>query len=160
VSENELVFSRSYDLPTAIVWDALIDEILVEGWLAPARIDPTIGGQYVLNWQLGTNPVRTRGVITELEPATRLGIDTDNIGRLEFILRVESGGTRGTATELVLRLTAGRGRRLPASTRGYWQGNLDQLEGLLRGHPVDWAVTGGERWQGWAEYLGASSAGG
>ena len=56
MSTSELQLSRGYDLPAAIVWDALVDEDLVEGWLAAARIDPQIGGLY---WLAGAMAVAT-----------------------------------------------------------------------------------------------------
>jgi hypothetical protein len=105
---------RQIDLPRAIVWDALIDPVLVEGWLHPAarplegemreRVDPVAGGTAVLE--------------TVLEP----------FGRLRFELDEREGGTRGTSTIL----------RLQADGAG-WDDRIDGLENLLRGHPVDWS---------------------
>ena len=43
-------FERDFEFSPAIVWDALIDPDLVAGWLAEARIDPVLGGQYSLRW--------------------------------------------------------------------------------------------------------------
>ncbi|HEY5319556.1 MAG TPA: SRPBCC domain-containing protein [Galbitalea sp.] len=154
---DELVFSRRIDLPAAIVWDALVDDVLVDGWLAPARIEARLGGAYELDWQIGTGPEFTHGVITEFLPSTRLAIETDNLGSLEFTLEVTEGGTRGTGTELTLRLGADTHRLLLASTEAYWQSNFDQLEELLRGHPVDWSTWQRDRGEVWAAYLRAAS---
>jgi uncharacterized protein YndB with AHSA1/START domain len=98
VPTNSLELSREYDLPASIVWDALIDEVLVEGWLAAAHIDARVGGEYLLSWMSGLRLDPTTGVITALEPEHRLAIDTDNVGSLEFVLDSLPGGTRGTAT--------------------------------------------------------------
>ena len=154
---GELRFSRSYDLPVAIVWDALVDDVLVEGWLATARIDPGEGGLYWLGWQCGTSLAPTNGTITAFEPPRRLAIDTDNIGTLEFLLESVSGGTRGTSTELSLTIRVDTEPRLLASTRAYWQSNFDQLEALLRGHPVDWSTWQHDRGEAWAAYLREAS---
>lgn len=104
---------RLIDLPRPIVWDALLDPVLVEGWLHPTerllagdvreRADPLPGASAVLE--------------TVLEP----------YGRLRFELDERDGGTRGTSTIL----------RLQAAGAG-WEDRIDDLENLLRGHPVDW----------------------
>ena len=154
---SDLEFSREYDLPASIVWDALVDDVLVEGWLAAARIDLRVGGEYWLNWLSGASLAPTNGVITALEPRRRLAIDTDNIGSLEFTLVSHAGGTRGTTTELRLALRVDTEPRLLASTYAYWQSNFDQLEGLLRGHPVDWASWQRDRGEAWAAYLREAS---
>jgi uncharacterized protein YndB with AHSA1/START domain len=157
VPKSELEFSRAYDLPVAIVWDALVDEALVEGWLAAARIDPREGGHYWLDWQDGRSLAPTNGTITAIEPSRRLAIDTDNLGSLEFILESVQGGTRGTSTTIFLTIRVDTERRLLASTRAYWQSNFDQLEALLRGHPVDWSTWQRDRGDVWASYLREAS---
>ncbi len=105
---------RRIDLPRAIVWDALLDPVLVEGWLHPTarlldgeireRVDPAAGETAVL--------------VTVLEPFGALRFELDELG----------GGTRGTST----------GLRLTAERPSGWHDRLDELENLLRGHPVDW----------------------
>lgn len=146
-------FWRSYDLPAAIVWDALVDEDLVEGWLAAARIDAREGGLYWLGWQGGATLAPTNGTITAIEPPRLLAIETDNIGNLEFTLESVPGGTRGTSTDLALTILVDTEPRLLASTHAYWQSNFDQLEALLRGHPVDWSTWQRDRGEAWAAYL-------
>ena len=157
--QNGLYFERDYDLPTSIVWDALVDDVLVEGWLAVARIEPRVGGQYWLNWQSGSSLAASNGVITVLEPRRRLRVETDNVGTLDFALESLDGGTRGTTTLLKLQLTVDTDKRMLASTVAYWQSNFDQLEALLRGHPVDWTTWQRDRGDAWESYRRASSAG-
>jgi uncharacterized protein YndB with AHSA1/START domain len=157
VPTSELEFSRLYDLPAAIVWDALVDEVLVEGWLAAARIDPRVGGLYWLGWQGGTSLAPTNGTITVIEPPRTLAVDTDNIGTLEFTLESVPGGTRGSSTDLRLRIRVDTEPRLLASTHAYWHSNFDQLEDLLRGHPVDWSTWQRDRGEAWAAYLREAS---
>jgi uncharacterized protein YndB with AHSA1/START domain len=159
---SELEFSRDYDLPAAIVWDALVDEVLVEGWLAAARIEPRLGGLYWLNWQSGGSLAATNGTITGFDPPLSgqggwLSVATDNIGTLEFSLSSTPGGTRGSGTLLGLRIRVDTEPRLLSSTRAYWQSNFDQLGDLLRGHPVDWSTWQRDRGEAWARYLRGSS---
>jgi uncharacterized protein YndB with AHSA1/START domain len=157
VPTTELEFSRGYDLPVAIVWDALIDEDLVEGWLAAARIDPRVGGLYWLGWQAGASLAPTNGTITAMEDRRRLAIETDNIGTLEFTLVAIEGGTRGSSTDLHLAIAVDTDPRMLATTYAYWQSNFDQLEMLLRGHPVDWGTWQRDRGDAWAAYLREAS---
>jgi uncharacterized protein YndB with AHSA1/START domain len=157
VPTSELQLSRGYDLPVSIVWDALVDEDLVEGWLAAARIDPRVGGLYWLGWQGGATLAPTNGTITVIEATRRLAIDTDNIGSLEFVLMPIEGGTRGTSTDLQLTIRVDTEPRLLASTYAYWQSNFDQLEALLRGHPVAWSTWQRDRGEAWAAYLREAS---
>lgn len=103
---------RLIDLPRSIVWDALLDPVLVEGWLHPTarlldgavqRVDPA--------------PGRTAVLESVLEP----------FGWLRFELDEREGGTRATSTLL----------RLQGAGAG-WEDRIDDLENLLRGHPIDW----------------------
>jgi uncharacterized protein YndB with AHSA1/START domain len=149
---NELVFTRDYDLPQAIVWDAFVDADLVEGWLAVAYVDAREGGQYRLEWQ-GSPLGPTTGVISVFAPFDRLVIVTDNAGVLDFEFAPIPGGTRGSATALTLTLTVATESRLLASTVANWRSNFDQLEELLRGHPVDWETWQRDRGAVWTTYL-------
>jgi uncharacterized protein YndB with AHSA1/START domain len=159
VPKTELLFSRSYDLPRAIVWDAFVDQDLVEGWLAVARVDPWVGGQYRLEWLSWERPLTTLGVIRALQPRTFLAVDTDNIGSFEFTLVPVPGGTRGESTDLRLAAIVDVAPALRSTIRAYWQTNLDQLESLLRGHPVNWATWRQDRGDDWAAYLREAAEG-
>jgi uncharacterized protein YndB with AHSA1/START domain len=164
VAVSESVFSREYDLPVSIVWDAMVDDVLVEGWLAVAVIEPCRGGEYWLNWQSGTRLAPTNGIITTFEPPAegkpaRLAIKTDNLGTLDFTLVPLDGGTRGSSTRLELVLRAEIDRQFLAGIRADWQSNFDQLEELLRGHPVDWSTWERDRGEAWTRYLAAASRG-
>lgn len=156
VQDTELSFSRDYDLPAVIVWDALVDDVLVGGWLAPARIDPRVGGEYFLDWQNPAGLSASNGQITRFDPAEHLTVRTDSAGTLDFALESIVGGSRGTFTSLTVRLLVGTDRRLLASTRADWLSNLDQLEELLRGRPVDWTTWQEDRGEAWSNYLRAS----
>ena len=159
MSGTTLRFSRDYDLPVEIVWDALIDPDLVAGWLADATIDLRVGGAYDLDWTGPTNLAVTRGEITALEPFERLAVTTSNIGELELTLEVLEGGTRGGATRLGVSLVTDVEPRFSASIGAHWLTNLDQLEDLLRGRPVDWANWERDRGETWRAHFEESVRG-
>jgi len=159
VSGSTLRYSRDYDLPVEIVWDALIDPDLVAGWLADATIDARVGGAYDLDWSGPTTLPATRGEITALEPFERLAVETSNIGDLEFSLEILEGGTRGGATRLAVTLVTDVEPRFAASIGAHWLTNLDQLEDLLRGRPVDWANWERDRGATWRAHFEESVRG-
>jgi len=147
-----LAFEREIGLSPAIVWDALVDQELVSGWLAQARIDPVEGGRFDLAWMYSTDQPPTSGTIAEFRQPRLLAVDTDNRGRIEFRLDEIAGGSRGVSTRLglavVLELDAAFAPRVKAN----WMISLDQLEELLRGHPVDWANWDRDHIGVWMEY--------
>jgi uncharacterized protein YndB with AHSA1/START domain len=118
------VCARDYDLPRTIVWDAFVDETLVDGWLSVGSM---------------------AGEVIDLRPLERLVIETGS-GILDFTLAEIPTGTRGTGTTVTVRVSTGD--QDAATVAAAWERNLEQLEGLLRGHPVDWE----------AEDAGASAA--
>ena len=91
---------RVVDLPRVIVGDALIDPVLVEGWL---------------------------------HPTLRLADFTD----VRLTAEEVPGGTRGTSTRVTVEVRL-PDPRVAVAVRETWQTRLDQLENLLRGHPVVW----------------------
>jgi uncharacterized protein YndB with AHSA1/START domain len=153
-----LEFERVLNWSPAVVWDALVDDVLVGGWLAPAVIEPRMGGRYHLAWTDYTI-AETTGLITDFSDRRALAIDTDNIGRLRFTLEAEQLASREVGTRLVLRMEVRTDPRLLASTHAYWRSNFDQLEDLLRGRPVDWDTWQADRGETWARYLAEASRG-
>lgn len=138
---------REIDLPRVIVWDALVDPELVSGWLAQADIEPIPGGIYNLVWTHRRHVGDTFGRIAVLQHPERLIVETTNFGRLSFELEAVEGGFRDTATRLRFTLEP-TGSESPADLPddpaanaqllADWSANLDQLEELLHGRPVDW----------------------
>ena len=143
---------RDIDLPRVIVWDALIDPDLVSGWLAQAEIEPIAGGVYNLVWSHRPAYADTFGRITLLQHPERLHVDTTNLGRVEFSLESVDGGFRETGTRLRVTIDptaegmddaaaiahVGAGQISIDQIAADWMTNLDQLEELLHGRPVDW----------------------
>jgi hypothetical protein len=105
---------RVIDLPRAIVWDGLVDPVLVEGWFDP-----------VLRLVDGEPAV----VVLERRDPEILRVRVEGIGELAFEAAELAGGTRGTSTEL----------RVTGAIAGPEE-LLDRLQDLLRGHPVDWSA--------------------
>jgi uncharacterized protein YndB with AHSA1/START domain len=137
VSRSHLTVSREYDLPRSIVWDAFVDADLVSGWLAPAAIEPWVGGRYNLAWSGSTSLPPTIGVIEELDEPSLIIVRT-SIGRLEFRLKEFEGGTRTTSTRLTVTIAPEADAGFPSGSVAHWLTNLEQLESLLRGKPVNW----------------------
>lgn len=152
-----LVLERDYDLPPQIVWDALVDPDLVSGWLATARVEAHPGGRYDLAWNTPGGGI-SLGTVELAEAPALLQVATSNIGRLRFELERLPGGTRGSFTRLTFTITAETDPRFSATTYAYWESNLDQLEDLLRGHPVDWANWQRDRGAAWENYRRTAAA--
>lgn len=132
------MFERDFDLPRAIVWDALVDPDLVSGWLGEARIVAVAGGDYHLGWLGSVDFPATEGTITHLSPPERLTVLTQAHGELDFALSEVHGGSRDTSTRLTLTVTLEIDGAFEPRVRANWAGSLRQLVALLRGHPVDW----------------------
>jgi hypothetical protein len=103
---------RVVDLPRAIVWDGLVDPVLVEGWFDPEL--RLVGGE-------------PRVEVLERRDPELLRVRVVGLGELTFWAREVPGGTRGASTILRFAGPVGEPDEL-----------LDRLEDLLRGHPVDW----------------------
>lgn len=131
---------QEYEFAPVIVWDALLDEDLVSGWLAEATITPEVGGEYNLVWQPPHPASTTFGRITVLQPLRRLHVDTNDSGRLEFVLEELEGGFRGTGTRFALAIAGETEELDPMQVRVDWTMRLAQLDELLRGRPVDWTL--------------------
>jgi hypothetical protein len=102
---------RVIDLPRAIVWDGLVDPVLVEGWF-----DPVL--------RLVDDPAVEVG---ERRDPEVLRVEVPGLGPIAFVADEVEGGTRGTSTRLTV-----------TSGLADVEDRLDRLEDLLRGHPVDW----------------------
>lgn len=137
-----LRFERDLEWSPTIVWDALVDPVLVGGWLGDAQIDGRVGGRYDLSGEDAQGvtgiPAVTgfRGVITGFDAPTELAVSTDDRGDLRFSLREVAGGPRGTSTALSLAVTLEIEPPFAVGIGERWETRLDQLHELLRGHPA------------------------
>ena len=149
----ELVFEREYDFAPVIVWDALVDSELVSGWLAEAAIEPVLGGEYSLRYVNRTGVPLCMGRITLLQSCETLQVETECIGLLRFDLEEFEGGRRGRRTRIVLRVTTEVDPAFASRVKADWLTNLDQLDDLLHGHPVDWANWDRDRHESWTRHF-------
>ncbi|MCU1514812.1 MAG: hypothetical protein JWO10_1902 [Microbacteriaceae bacterium] len=138
VAGADLHFSREVDLAPIIVWDALIDPVLLEGWLGDVALEPSVDGAVGIRWLDGSYPATTAGRVTAFEHRTRLHVVTDNRGSFAFELAAVPGGSRGDGTVLGLTVCELAGAAARGSAAIGWALALDRLEELLRGHPVRW----------------------
>ena len=148
-----LHLSRDLEFPRVIVWDALLEPDLVSGWLGEAQIVPEVGGEYNIAWVHHEPVLRSYGRITALQPLELLYVDTLTVGRWKFVLDELEGGSRGTSTRLDVVVELDIDEAFAGRMRADWLTNLDQLEDLLRGHPVDWAHWTRDRYDAWYAYL-------
>ena len=146
------MFERDFEFSPAIVWDALIDTDLVVGWLAEARIDPVVGGQYSLRWMTRPGATVVPGTIADLRPSVALQIAQQGIDTIAFRLTELEGGTRGTSTRLRVEVRAAVEPVFAARVSADWMTALDQLDDLLHGHPVDWSTWQADRNDAWTRH--------
>lgn len=153
MEDTRLQFRRVIDLPSVIVWDALVDPVLLEGWLAVASVDAVPGGEYRLDWirPVGLQPFI--GAIDILIEHQRLTVSTITGQSLDFVLESVDGGTRGSHTIVTIDVCTLAERAFHPSVIAHWRSNLEQLEELLRGHPVDWANWERDRGSSWARRI-------
>ena len=152
----ELVFERDLEFPPSVVFDALIEPDLLAGWLADADVEPQLDGCYDLVWLTSSSYPSTQGTITALDEPELLEIETDNRGDISFRLEAYQGGPFGTATRLVTTVQVAVDSVFLPRVKADWLSNLDQLDELLRGHPVDWANWYRDRSEAWRGYLVAA----
>ncbi len=134
-----LHFEAEYDLPPEIVWDALVDSDLVSGWLAEADIEPRVGGRFDLEWRQLEPARHTTGEITGIDDLRELVVELDNYGVVSFVLEGVAGGTRGFGARLRVRVDALADQHFSGTIVATWRLALEHLDGLLAGHPVNWA---------------------
>ncbi|MBI5160095.1 MAG: hypothetical protein HY996_01535 [Micrococcales bacterium] len=110
---------RRLELPREIVWEALVDPVLAEGWLHPdARLAEA-------------------SVVTLWDEPAAIESDSPALGHVRISLADLPGGSRDRSTGLAIELLDVPERERPAAF-AMWSTRVDQLGTLLRGHPVDW----------------------
>jgi uncharacterized protein YndB with AHSA1/START domain len=148
---GELVLERRLDLPRAVVWDALVDPVLAEGWLHPSA---RLAGEEV---EGGFDPIEF--VEPESPEAVAvLHVDSAELGEVRFELIEVAGGTRGASTDLTLTVRSHGDARFLAPIVAGWRSRLDQLDDLLRGHPVEWQHWQRDRGADYEQYLAEARA--
>lgn len=132
--------SRVLPFGAAVVWDALTDPVLVQGWLAPVvePVEPVEGAELALDGV--PLPGASCGRIRPLEPGRLVELDLGATGTVTLLVTpgepLESG--RSTATCVA---TAHPGHDLVA--RGIvaaLDARMDALQELLAGRPMEWGA--------------------
>ena len=159
MTQKTLRFRRYIDLPPVIVWDALVDPVLLEGWLASATVDLVVGGVYRLEWIQPYGLLPFDGTIAHVDLGRSLSASTADARSLCFDLGTEPGGTRGTATTVTVTVGGLTHPRFTPAVIAHWESNLEQLEELLRGHPVDWKTWQDDRGHSWAKRVERATEG-
>ncbi len=163
-ASHALSFGRRLDLPRVIVWDALVDPVLLSGWLGEADIEPVPGGRFDV--RPGAPAARRpaglgRGVVVAIAAPGELevesaGEDGDASMRLRVVLDDVPGGPRDRSTEITVTVTTATPLPDPEEVGASWRTHLDLLTGLLHGRVVDWGrwdADGEPVWQAYrAEY--------
>jgi len=125
--EPKVRIERVIDLPRVIVWDALVDPVLVEGWLHPVL--RLVDGEPAVELRERVDPAPGADAV--------LHVRSEDLGEWRLTLAERFGGTRGSSTALTVDLML-PDPRFEGALLQSWQTRLDQLENLLRGHPTVW----------------------
>jgi uncharacterized protein YndB with AHSA1/START domain len=154
--ELTFTFEREFDVSPGVVWDALIDQDLVVGWLAEATIEPQRGGRYDLVWLSSASYPPTRGTIVTIDEPEHLVISTDNRGTIDYRLEDLADIDRVRGTRVTITVCVDVEAAFSPRVSADWMITLDQLGDLLRGHPVDWAHWDRDHVAAWRGYLQTS----
>ena len=139
---SELHFEHEIDLPANVVWDALVDPVLLEGWFGAVDPSPLASDEITIEWLDGSEPPTTVARVERIEHFRSLRLDTDSRGSIDFLLTEVPGGLRGRGTVLELSIRLNSHARFPATARVDWESALGRLDDLLSGRPADWAAVG------------------
>jgi uncharacterized protein YndB with AHSA1/START domain len=157
IPDGEFTVAREYDLPPAVVWDALTDPALLEGWLGAGIADSEVGGTFVLDWlDPHHHGAAVAGEIVLLEPRSQLLVRAMEYS-LAMLLDELPHGTRGVSTRLTLSVRLPAERHTEREQAAHWRAHLEALEDLLRGHPVVWSRWDADYGQATRQFLAESS---
>lgn len=135
MSPRPQIVERRIDLPPRLVWAALVDPALVEGWLHPtARLVPDSAS---VGDSDGAPGLASTPQIIDLDEPLQLAVHSSVLGRLRFDLSEFPGGSRDASTRLTLTIFGADAASRPELV-ATWLTRFDQLNDLLHGHPVDW----------------------
>ncbi len=112
--------SRDLAFPRGLVWAALVDSVLVSGWLDP-RVRLVEDSQAVP----APDPASAEDAVLVVDPPAA--------GLLQARLFPLPGGPLGERTQLELHLEDARVARM-------WEARLDRLDAMLRGRPTRWGA--------------------
>ena len=162
---HALSFGRRLDLPPVIVWDALVDPVLVSGWLGEADIEAAPGGRFDVRPGAPEHrrPVGVgRGVVVSIAAPRRLEIESTGEAdaapaRVRIILDDVPGGPRDRSTEITVTITTPTPLAHPEEARAAWLTHLDLLHELLHGRIADWDRWAADREPAWLAHRADSA---
>ena len=129
------------------VFRAITEPEQIAKWFAPVRVDPRVGGEYVISWAPG---MESRGTVSAWDPYTHFGkynersvtyggdgkpVDTGKIHRIAIDYYIEAAGDGVTRLRLV---QSGFGPEAAwddelESTKTGWADFLKKLKEVLEG---------------------------
>ena len=134
-------FERQLSGSREAAWRALTDNELLSRWLAPATLEPRIGGKVAIDFG---GEQKVDGTVSAFEELELVEYSWTFPGEADSVLRLELADGDTTTTRLVLEHSL----LPPDQAVGYgegWHAHLDSLQALLEGGaPVDWDERFGE----------------
>jgi uncharacterized protein YndB with AHSA1/START domain len=150
VPHRQLRLEAEFPVSIEVVWDALVDPVLAEGWLGELSVDPLPEGQYSLrfrdapleeaDWNGTIRAVSPPGTSAPGDPAPAVFLEVSFAPHLLVRFELTSGAHRSTL--LVLRHSSFLDDSAALAAEGFWHRRLGYLVELLRGHPAEWASEG------------------
>ncbi|CAD6000018.1 SRPBCC domain-containing protein [Agreia sp. COWG] len=129
---------RAVPFSPVIVWDALVDADLADGWLGHLIVEPVEGGRFALVWPTDEpHQADWFGTIEQMIPAERLAVAFAPHTLITFELRASLVSDRRGSQVAVLHESFLTSSEAEAVAR-FWSRRLDLLHSLLGGHPVVW----------------------
>jgi uncharacterized protein YndB with AHSA1/START domain len=130
-----IVAERVVPYSAVIVWDALLDPVLADGWLGQIETEALPEGRYRVVWPgRPPHPADWFGRITRLVPGRRLALFFDPQTEVTFDLVSEAD----TSVRLRVRHRSYLSRSEALAVDEFWRRRLGYLAELLSGRPVDW----------------------
>jgi uncharacterized protein YndB with AHSA1/START domain len=130
-----IVAERIMPYSAVIVWDALLDPVLADGWLGQLETEAVPEGRYCVVWP-GREPHSADwfGRITRLVPGKRLSLFFDPHTDVTFELATEAD----SSVRVRVRHRSYLSRAEALAVDEFWRRRLGYLAELLSGRPVDW----------------------
>ena len=132
--------SRVLPFGVAVLWDALTDPVLVQGWLAPVA-SPVIGGALAVAVEGVPLPGASAGVLRSVEPGRVAVLDLGAAGRVRFELAAEPPLPSGRSSSACTAVAEPAHDLAAVGLVPAIEARLDALHELLRGRPVDWEAS-------------------
>ena len=131
--------SRLLPFGASVVWDALTDPVLVQGWLAP-EVTPVVNAGATLALDGVPLPGASAAILRSRDPGVVAILDLDRAGEVRFEIGAREPLPNGRS-QCLLVATATPAHELAAMRIvPALDARLTALHELLRGRPVDWGT--------------------